>query len=353
MRLLVVDDDAVFRQELADLLEQDGHEVGIAPSVPRALEALAVDPPDLVFTDLKMPRHSGLELLREVRGRWPRTLVVMITGFATVDTAVDAMKMGAFDYIQKPFRIDQVQKTLALAAREIRFQGRGEPSAHLEAIVRRWTEEGLEVLRVRHGPAPPQKGVTVFDSPAEASLVRDGVESFLPNHPKPGILIEGVDRYFDGDARAGLVRFVRSIRETLGERGPLVVTFDPAKISAAEGEELQAALAGPATRSTMEALSNPIRRSVLQRAGEGPISFTQALQAAGLDDSPKLAFHLRRLVDEGLLGHLGDEYRISHRGEETLHLLARWDSLAASAPSASAALPMSPASEKASGPASP
>lgn len=330
----------MFRQELADLLEQDGHGVATAPSVPKAVDALGSDEFDLVFTDLKMPRHSGLELLREVRARWPRTLVVMITGFATIETAVEAMKLGAFDYIQKPFKIDQVHQVLGLAAQEIQFQGRGEPPGQVAGIVRRWTDDGLSVLRMSARPVRDHAQVTFFPTPREPNEVRDRVESFLLDHPRPGILLEGVDRLFDEQVHGRLVPFVRSLRERLADLGPLVVTYDPTRIRAAEGEELQAALAAPVTRSTLEALSNPIRRTVLQRAGQGPISFTQALEAAQLDDSPKLAFHLRRLVDEGLLGHVAEQYRISSRGEESLRLLARWDSLAASAPSASAALPL-------------
>lgn len=339
MRLLVVDDDPVFRQELGELLEQDGHEVEVVPSVPKALEAMGAGGFDLVFTDLKMPRHSGLELLREVRARWPRTLVVMITGFATVDTAVEAMKLGAFDYLPKPFQIQHVQEILKLAEQEIRFQGRGAPPSNLELLVRRWTDGGLSVLRIGGATSAHGPRLTSLPLPTEAHQVRDAVEAFLADHPKPAVLLEGVDRLFDGGSQGSFVPFVRSIRERLGDLGPLVVTYDPAKITAADGEALTSALAGPATRSTLEALSNPIRRAVLQRAGQGPISFTQALEAAGIDDSPKLAFHLRRLVEEGLLGHDHEQYRISTRGQASLRLLSEWDTLAATSATASAALP--------------
>ncbi len=341
MRLLVVDDDAVFRQGLGELLEQDGHRVETAPSVPRALELLETEEFDLIFTDLKMPRHSGLELLKDVRTRWPRTLVVMVTGFATVATAVEAMKLGAFDYVGKPFQIQQVQNVLKLADQEIRFQGRGPPPAKVENLLKRWTADGLPVLHVTPKPGRPHDLVTVLPLPTEPHRIRDAVESFLPEHPKAGILLEGVDTLFVGPARSDFLPFVRSIRERLGDRGPLVVTYDPNQLTAAEGEELTAALAAPVTRSTLEALSNPIRRAVLQRAGQGPISFTQALEAAGIDDSPKLSFHLRRLVEEGMLGHANDQYRISARGEESLKMLAQWDALASSGPIASAALPRS------------
>ena len=342
MRLLVVDDDPVFRQELSDLMDQDGHQVVVMPSVPKAIESLESDEFDLVFTDLKMPRHSGLELLREVRARWPQTLVVMITGFATVETAVEAMKFGAFDYIRKPFQIAHVQKVLQLAEQEIKFQGRGGAPANLEALLKRWNEDGLSVLLIAPQSVRLPAHVTYLPLPAEPHQVRDAIESFLPGQPRPGVVLDGIDRLFDGSSGSEFVRFVRSLQERLGGVAPLVVTYDPEKLSAGESGELQAVLAAPVTRSTLEALSNPIRRAVLQRAGQGPISFTQALEAAGLDDSPKLAFHMRRLVDEGLLGHSGEEYRISTRGQESLKLLARWDELAAEGRTSSAALPRAP-----------
>ncbi|HUI38880.1 MAG TPA: winged helix-turn-helix domain-containing protein, partial [Thermoplasmata archaeon] len=69
--------------------------------------------------------------------------------------------------------------------------------------------------------------------------------------------------------------------------------------------------------------------AVLRRAAEGPCSFTEAMKAAGLDDSPKLSFHLRRLVEDGLLAHQGDEYRITPRGRESIRLLGEIDAMAA------------------------
>jgi len=339
VRVLVVDDDAVFRQGLGELLEQDGHRVETAPSVPKALEILATEEFDLIFTDLKMPRHGGLELLREVRSRWPRTLVVMVTGFATVGTAVEAMKLGAFDYVGKPFQIHQVQGVLDLAQKEIQFQGHGPPPARIESLLKRWTGDGISVLHIGPGPTRPIPHVTSLPLPAEPHRIRDAVESFLPDHPRAGVVLEGADALFDGSARGDFLPFIRSLWERLGDRVPLVVTYDPARLTQAMVDELIATLAAPVTRSTLEALSNPIRRAVLQRAGQGPISFTQALEAAGIDDSPKLSFHLRRLVDEGLLGHANDLYRISARGEESLRMLSEWDSLATTGPIASAALP--------------
>jgi CheY-like chemotaxis protein len=340
MRLLVVDDNEVFRQELSDLLEQDGHQATSAASVPKALEAIDSGDFDLIFTDLKMPRHGGLELLAEVRRRWPRVLVVIITGFATVGTAVEAMKLGAFDYLTKPFQIAQLQRVLAGAEDERRFQGQASSPATVEHVARRWSSGGLSVLWVSDAPAPPVPHVTAVPVPKEPALVRDAVEVFLPGNPRPGVILDGVDRLFHKNRRGEFVRFVTGLSERLKGHGPLVVTFDPRHVTEAEAEDLRSVLAGPLTGSTLEALSNPIRRAVMRRAAEGPMTFSEGLRAAGIDDSPKLSFHLHRLVDDGLLGRQGDEYRITERGRDSLRLLAQWDSVSSESLSASAAFPV-------------
>src|SRR5579871_1587329 len=126
MRLLVVDDNSVFRQELGELLESEGHTVELAASVDQAVERLEAGIYDLVLTDLKMPRQTGMDLLRIVRERWPNVLTVMITGRAGIDTAVEAMRLGAFDYIAKPFRPDQLREMLQLAAAERTFVRAGD-----------------------------------------------------------------------------------------------------------------------------------------------------------------------------------------------------------------------------------
>jgi ActR/RegA family two-component response regulator len=340
VRLLVVDDDPVFREELAELLEADGHTVRSAPSVPAALEALEAEEVELVFTDLKMPRHGGLELLKEVRKRWPETLTVMVTGFATVETAVEAMKLGAFDYLRKPFRIEQVHQILELARQEEKFQGGGSAPGALDALVRRWIDRnGLAVLQLTDRKIASRAGLDVVPLAGGAAGARDALEAFLGRHEKAGVVLESVDRLFDDGRRNDLLEFVETLRTRLEGHGPLVVTYDPARTPEWTAQDLRATLVGLRTRTALEVLSNPIRRAVLRRSGAGRISFMQAMEAAGIDDSPKLSFHLRRLVDGGLLGHADQEYRITPRGEESLKLLARMDAIASGDDASNAAIP--------------
>jgi DNA-binding NtrC family response regulator len=108
-RILVCDDQEMMRDSLAATLVREGHEVVAATDGPFALEKLAERRFDLLITDLKMPKMTGTELLVEAKRLRPEMPVIIMTAFATVATAVQAMKDGAYDYIQKPFDGDEIK----------------------------------------------------------------------------------------------------------------------------------------------------------------------------------------------------------------------------------------------------
>jgi nitrogen regulation protein NR(I) len=108
-RILIVDDDSSMRYSLNRMLEGRGLGVSLAKNGIEALERFAQDQPDLVVMDIKMPGRSGLEVLREIKERDPKALVILMTAFGTTETAIEAMKFGAFDYILKPFDIPQMR----------------------------------------------------------------------------------------------------------------------------------------------------------------------------------------------------------------------------------------------------
>ena len=112
-RVLVVDDEASMRDFLAICLRRAGHDVQLADSGAAAVTALAARPVDVVVTDLRMPGAlDGLGLLREVRAHHPATEVILVTAFATADTALAAMKQGAYDYLTKPFKVDEINAVI-------------------------------------------------------------------------------------------------------------------------------------------------------------------------------------------------------------------------------------------------
>ena len=110
--LLVVDDDLAMREMLASLFQEQGFRVAQAASAGEALEALSEAEFDVVLSDIKMPGRSGIEMVADVRKLRPGTPVILMTAFGSIDSAVSAMRAGAFDYITKPFEPEVVEFTV-------------------------------------------------------------------------------------------------------------------------------------------------------------------------------------------------------------------------------------------------
>jgi response regulator RpfG family c-di-GMP phosphodiesterase len=111
-RVLVVDDDRAIREMLAEFLDMEGYAVRAAEDGVAAVSELAQKDFDIIISDLKMPRMGGIALLEEIGRQAPSAVTVIMTGFGTVETAIDAMKRGAYDYLLKPFKMDEVVRVL-------------------------------------------------------------------------------------------------------------------------------------------------------------------------------------------------------------------------------------------------
>ena len=121
-RILVVDDEKVALNNLTYILKKEGYEVTGTQSGPRASSLLEEEEFDLILTDLKMEKVDGMQILAKSRELHPGTEVIMITGYASVDSAISAMKAGAYHYIAKPFKLDEVRKVVkeALEKKELK-----------------------------------------------------------------------------------------------------------------------------------------------------------------------------------------------------------------------------------------
>jgi len=118
-KILIVDDEAIALQGLMRVLEKEGYDVIGTQSGSEALELLKNERLSLILTDLKMNTVDGMEILRQVKEFYPNIEVVMITGYATVESAVNAMKEGAYHYIAKPFKVDEVKKVVKEALEKV------------------------------------------------------------------------------------------------------------------------------------------------------------------------------------------------------------------------------------------
>lgn len=130
-KILIVDDEESIRGFLTDLLEGEGYCCVSAASGAEALDQLRADFFNLVFTDIRMPGMSGIDLLLEIKRKWPKTEVIIMTSYASAEGDLKAVQDGAYDYLKKPF--DNLEGILSLAKKVI---GRQLLSNDLEQLLR-------------------------------------------------------------------------------------------------------------------------------------------------------------------------------------------------------------------------
>src|SRR5512141_1509759 len=121
-RLLIVEDEKVALKNLEHVMKKEGYEVTSTTSGPNALKLLDAQEFDVVLTDLKMEKVDGLEVLERVKSLYPDTEVIMITAYATIPSSVETMKKGAYYYIAKPFKLDEVRKVVKEALEKVRLK---------------------------------------------------------------------------------------------------------------------------------------------------------------------------------------------------------------------------------------
>ena len=118
-RILIVDDNREIRGILEEYLREEGYFAQGAPDGEEALAKYAETPFDLIITDLNMPGMTGIELIREIAGNENAAEFIIITGYASLDSAIEAVKAGAFDYLVKPFRIEELKVVIKNAQDKI------------------------------------------------------------------------------------------------------------------------------------------------------------------------------------------------------------------------------------------
>jgi DNA-binding NtrC family response regulator len=166
-RLLIVDDEAVALRNLERVMSKAGYEVTAVQSGEEALALVQSRPFDVLLTDLRMEKVDGMRLLKASRAQQPDCEVIMITGYASAESAVEAMKQGAFYYITKPFRLDEVRKVVAEAMEKVRLRDENRSLRQqvevLQGQVRIVTQDGgmLRLLELARQVAPTDCNVLI------------------------------------------------------------------------------------------------------------------------------------------------------------------------------------------------
>ncbi|MCI0341173.1 MAG: sigma-54 dependent transcriptional regulator [Planctomycetales bacterium] len=190
-RILVVDDERGMREVLSVLLEREGHAVTVAGDGAEALEKYGGVRPDVVLVDVRMPKMDGIAFLRALKGRDPGAIVIVMTAYSTWDSAVEAMRLGAFDYFRKPFDNREIRATVAraLSARRTLRAGGDAGMAKVAAMVGHGPamQEIFAVVR-RVGPTDSTVCIT-GESGTGKELIARALHSASPRAGGPFITV--------------------------------------------------------------------------------------------------------------------------------------------------------------------
>lgn len=142
-KILVVDDELFVRELLLEFLSTEGYEVSLADSGEKAVALMQTQPADLVLVDLKMPGIDGVETLKQMKKIAPDTLAIIMTGYPTIESSIEALRQGAYDYVVKPFKLNDLKSSIEKALREhklkIQISQLKDRIAQLEAELERYS----------------------------------------------------------------------------------------------------------------------------------------------------------------------------------------------------------------------
>ena len=338
MKLLVADDDPTLREELAALLREDEHEVITAADGGEALRIVERESFDVALLDLRMPKATGLDVLRRLRVVRPDTAVVMITGEGTIDAAVEAMKGGAVDFVEKPYEIEALRRTLQTVEEERKARALLGASRSESSVVPVLAEAaGREALLAVIGPGatPPSGTSQVFRieaegrppngfAPSQLYHLNAAIEKHLASLDRPVLYAADLSLLEAVHGRDDLRAWVRHMSGKCAAKGGTLVLASPdSELASAIGGVPETDPASEGLQGMLESLANPIRRAVVGYVfTSGPVAYSGILKKSFVDSSSKLSFHLQKLQADGLLTKAdAGRYAVTESGQRAWHLI--------------------------------
>jgi DNA-binding NtrC family response regulator len=189
-KMLVVDDEPGMRQLLQSAFEERGFEVAVASNGDRAVDRLENDDYDLVITDLKMPGRDGFGVLRAVKGVSADTKVIILTAYGSIEKAVEAMQMGASDFIAKPFKLAEIELKVDKLIRKTNGAAKAEAGDEAPKNIVGESEETRDVLRMIDKIGPSKSSVMIVGpSGTGKELVAKAIHDASPRKDKPFIAL--------------------------------------------------------------------------------------------------------------------------------------------------------------------
>jgi CheY-like chemotaxis protein/DNA-binding HxlR family transcriptional regulator len=339
VKVLVVDDDRVLRETFSSLLEDEGYSVGCASNGVEALHVLQKEKYDITFLDLKMPKLNGLELLSKIKEEGIDTIPIMITGYATIESAVEAMRNGAYDYVQKPFEMKRIREAIGNALSERSFKNgvstafdKVDPFALVKELSKNLPALSLTTVGDTRCKANPNVNcVYVGEKDGDIHArdlyrVSDVITIFAKKNPKSLVFINCLGELLTAHEWKDIFGVISKLILELSPTGVrFVIALDPESVDREPQQDLIHLVTEKHIQPISNCLANPIRRDIIRiLKKERKAPFSVIMHGVGEIESPKLSFHLRRLLTDGIIAKDGEEYKLTTSGyliSETLDTL--------------------------------
>ncbi|MHA2369268.1 MAG: response regulator [Candidatus Hodarchaeales archaeon] len=340
MRILVVDDDAVFLDKMKKNLSIDRHSIATALSGEEALEILKQTTFDLVITDLRMKEVSGIDLIRKMRMNGIDTNSIVLTGYGTISSAVEAMKLGAFDYLLKPLKLPALKKKIAEVAEELQFRKElAVPEPSHEVILSEQRGEEFTPPYLVVSTKNPDQAIKNLDlsnattlsmgyveeqgkiPPSKLHLLRNSIKEFVQEQEKGTIIFDGIEDLLKAHRWRNFKRFIKYLQEeVISSEFSIVFLLDEETrdhdYDAILLHDALSMLSVQAFETILDLISHPIRKNIITLLmTHGPTRFNKIAEELGIENTATLTFHIKKLSRESVLTKEDNSYLLTARGE--------------------------------------
>ncbi|MHA2247214.1 MAG: response regulator [Candidatus Hodarchaeales archaeon] len=353
MNILVVDDDRYFLNKMKTLLELDRHSVITIDSSTEALRKIERINFDLILTDLKMPDLSGIEFIEKARMIGNESIIIVITGYGTIESAVEAIKVGAYDYLLKPFEFSILRKKIKDIEYNLKLRKKIlvpqilEESKKLDFKI---SETELDSPSLVISDINPQRIIKELNL-SEANLiwlesneVKSGtsqskldflklkIDDFTKTTSRGNIIFKGIETLFQNKNSEDMKQFfVYLYAITISSHIKVLILVDAKErsLGVINNNTMLSSLIPPVFDKLIDMISHPLRRQtiLLLKSLQG-LSFNEISKKLSIESTSVLAFHLKKLVKEGFLTKEGKfatpRYYLSFQGiylAEIIHIL--------------------------------
>ena len=353
MKILVVDDDETFLDKMEKHLELENHSVVTSVSSTEALEQLQQEKFELVLTDLKMPDLSGVDLLKTARQQGNDSIFIVITGYGTIESAVDAIRTGAYDYLLKPFELSLLKEKIKQVEDELRFR----ESIKIPLILERLTkvedfdlnslqddfpspflvisDKNPEIIIKKYNLNPATPLWLSFDEEngtillSKLNSLKAKIEDFVTENPKGTIILKGIEalsRFHDWDSIKQFLLYIQT--EVLSSNLELLILIEnlhplPSPSPTLYYDALSSFIS-TAFNKLVEIVSHSVRKDIillLKTQDEIILSFNEILKKLAINSSSILSFHLKKLVKEEILIKEKSSYSLSSKGQYVANII--------------------------------